>query len=62
MERERERIFRLLGLLLPEADLHSAYVSLRSGGSVARGHAIDLLDQVLKPGLRKLLFRCSIPR
>lgn len=55
LERERERIFRLLGLLLPEADLHSAYVSLRAGGSVARGHALDFLDQVLKPALRKLL-------
>jgi AAA family ATP:ADP antiporter len=52
---ELERIFRILELRFPENDLHGVYLGLRAADPVVRGHALDLLDQVLKPTLRRLL-------
>jgi AAA family ATP:ADP antiporter len=55
MEQEVERIFRLLGLLFPTYDLHSAYFGLRSGTAAVRANALEFLDNILKPQLRNLL-------
>jgi AAA family ATP:ADP antiporter len=55
MEQEVERIFRLMALLYPDTDLHSAYFGLRSENTLVRANALEFLDNVLKPQLRSLL-------
>lgn len=55
MEKEVERIFRLLGLLARQDDLHSAYVGLRSADSAVRANALEFLENVLRPQLRSLV-------
>jgi AAA family ATP:ADP antiporter len=55
MSQEVERIFRLLKLLFPSFDLHSAYVGLQSDNRSVHDNALEFLDNVLKPQLRDLL-------
>jgi len=55
MEKEIERIFRLLGLLASGDDLHSAYVGLQSTDMVVRSNALEFLEHVLRPQLRSLV-------
>ena len=55
MEHERERIFRLMSLLLPESGLQDAYVGLQSTNQAIRANALEFLDNVLKPQLREVL-------
>jgi HEAT repeat protein len=55
MRQERERIFRLLSLLLPGHDFHSAHAGLESRNHVVRGQALDFLESILRPGMRRLL-------
>ncbi len=55
MDLEVERIFRLLSLLHPQYDLHSAYVGLQSKNAVVHDNALEFLDNVLKPQLRTAL-------
>ena len=56
IDAERERIFRLLGLLLPDRGLHSAHTGLRSDDPVVRANAVEFLDNVLEsPQLRQRL-------
>jgi ATP:ADP antiporter, AAA family len=55
MEQELERIFRLMALLLPQAGLHDAYVGVRSSNPTVRANALEFLDNVLKPELRRVL-------
>jgi len=55
LEQEVERIFRLLGLLFPRHDLHSAYFGLQSTDSVVHANALEFLDNILKPQLRNML-------
>ena len=55
MSRELERIFRLMKLLLPEHDLHSAYVGLQSGSAAVHANALEFLEHALPPQLRSLL-------
>lgn len=55
MEQEVERIFRLLGLLWPDRDLHSAYVGVWSERASVRANAVEFLDNVLAPHLRSLI-------
>ncbi len=55
MDHERERIFRLLGLAYPRHDLHSAYVGLQSKDPVVHDNALEFLEHVLKPQLRRIL-------
>jgi AAA family ATP:ADP antiporter len=55
MQHEIERIFRLLSLLLPKYDFHSAYVGLQSTSRVVQDTALEFLDNVLKPQLRDAL-------
>jgi len=55
MEQELERIFRLMALLFRGSALHDAYVGLRSTNSALRANALEFLDNVLQPDLRKVL-------
>jgi AAA family ATP:ADP antiporter len=55
MEQEVERIFRLLALLYPHEDLHSAYFGLRSSTPSLRADALEFLEHVLPPHLRQML-------
>jgi len=55
MERELERIFRLLKLLFPRQDLHSAYVGVQSRNPVVHDNALEFLENILSPQLRSLL-------
>ncbi len=55
MQKETERIFRLLKMLYPEHDLHSAYVGLQSADPVVHDNAIEFIDAILAPEVRGLL-------
>jgi hypothetical protein len=55
MQQELERIFRLLNLLHPHLDLHSAYVGLQSTNVSVHDNALEFLDNVLKSQLRDML-------
>lgn len=55
MQHEIERIFRLLGLLHPHLDLHSAYVGLQSTSVSVHDNALEFLDNVLKAQMRDML-------
>ena len=55
MEKETERIFRLLKILYPQYDLHSAYVGLQSSDPVVHDNAIEFMDSVLPPEVRVLI-------
>jgi AAA family ATP:ADP antiporter len=55
MEEEVERIFGLLGLLAPGEDLVNAWHALRSPEARAHANALELLENVLKPPLRRLV-------
>ncbi|MBV9625625.1 MAG: HEAT repeat domain-containing protein [Acidobacteria bacterium] len=55
MHQELERIFRLLGLLYPHVDVHSAYLSLQSKKATVYDNALEFLDNVLKSQLRAML-------
>jgi ATP:ADP antiporter, AAA family len=55
IQQEQERIFRLLNLLHPRLDLHSAYVGLQSTSVAVHDNALEFLDNVLKPQLREML-------
>ncbi len=55
MKEDIERIFRLLGLLFPHYDFHSAYVGLQSQNPVVHDNALEFLDNILRPQLRNIL-------
>jgi hypothetical protein len=55
MEQELERIFRLVKLLLPDRDLHSAYVGVQSANAAVHANALEFLEHALPPHLRALL-------
>lgn len=55
LEKELERIFRLLKMLYPENDLHSAYVGLQSPDMVVHDNALEFVDSVLPPHIRGVL-------
>lgn len=55
MRQEIERIFRLLSLLHPGVDLHSAYYGVQSENPIVHDNALEFLDNVLQPHLRKVL-------
>ncbi|MEO8681562.1 MAG: Npt1/Npt2 family nucleotide transporter [Vicinamibacterales bacterium] len=55
MDKEAERVFRLLKLLYPQFDMHSAYVGLQSMDPVVHDNAVEFLDSVLPPEVRALL-------
>jgi AAA family ATP:ADP antiporter len=55
MQQELERIFRLLGLLYPHLDVHSAYLGLQSKKAAVYDNALEFLDNVLKSQMRSML-------
>ncbi len=55
INQEVERIFRLMQLLFPRHDLHSAYFGLQSNDLVVHDNALEFLDNILKPQVRRLL-------
>jgi HEAT repeat protein len=55
MEKEAERIFRLLKILYPQYDMHSAYVGLQSADPVVHDNAVEFMDSVLPPEVRALV-------
>ena len=55
MEKETERIFRLLKILYPQYDMHSAYVGLQSADPVVHDNAVEFMDSVLPPEVRGLV-------
>jgi AAA family ATP:ADP antiporter len=55
MEKETERIFRLLKLLYPQYDMHSAHVGLQSADPVVHDNAVEFMDSVLPPEVRALV-------
>ena len=55
MTKEGERIFRLLKILHPSRDMHSAYVGLRSSDPMVHDNAVEFLDTILGPDLRARL-------
>ncbi len=50
-----ERIFRLLHLLYPTEDLHSAYFGVQARDRAVHDNALELLEHVLSPKLRDVL-------
>jgi ATP:ADP antiporter, AAA family len=52
---EAERIFRLLKILHPERDMHSAFVGLQADDPIVQDNAIEFLETILSPQLRGLL-------
>jgi HEAT repeat protein len=55
MERELERMFRLLGLLARQDDFHSAYLGVRSHDPGIRANAAEWLEHALPPAFGRLL-------
>jgi hypothetical protein len=55
MTKEGERIFRLLKILHPNRDMHSAYVGLRSTDPIVHDNAVEFLDTILGPEMRTRL-------
>jgi hypothetical protein len=55
IQQELERIFRLLGLLYPHLDIHTAYLGLQSKNVSLHDNTLEFLDNVLKPQLREML-------
>ncbi|MEZ5293470.1 MAG: Npt1/Npt2 family nucleotide transporter [Vicinamibacterales bacterium] len=55
LAQESERIFRLLKLLYPEHDLHSAFVGIQSDDSAVHDNALEFLDNVLPAAMRALV-------
>jgi AAA family ATP:ADP antiporter len=55
IQQELERIFRLLGLLYPHLDLHSAYFGVQSNNVTVYDNALEFLENVLKSQLRGVL-------
>jgi AAA family ATP:ADP antiporter len=55
MQQEAERVFRLLKILYPEHDMHSAYFGLLSNDPVVHDNAMEFLEAVVSPQLRGLL-------
>ena len=55
MSQEEERIFRLLGLVYPQQDLHSAYLGLKSRDALVHDNALEFLDNILNKNLRDML-------
>ncbi len=55
MHQELERIFRLLGLLYPRLDVHSAYLGLQAKKVSVYDNALEFLDNALKSQMRAML-------
>jgi hypothetical protein len=56
MEREKERVLRLLSLIYAPADIGSAATALRSGSRTKQAQAVELLDNLLTGDLKGYVF------
>jgi ATP:ADP antiporter, AAA family len=56
MEREKERVLRLLSLIYPPADIGSATAGLRSGSPAKQAQAIEFLDNLLTGDVKRHVF------
>ena len=61
MEQEFERVFRLLGLVYPPADIHNAYLSLTSHRPQLQANALEVLEHLLAPDLYRRLVAVADP-
>ncbi|MBL8138292.1 MAG: HEAT repeat domain-containing protein [Acidobacteria bacterium] len=52
---ESERIFRLMKVLYPDHDLHSAFVGVQSADRSVHDNALEFLENVLPPPVRALV-------
>ena len=55
VDKELERIFRLLKLIYPTKDFHSAYFGIQSTNVVIHDNALEFLENILIPEFRGLL-------
>lgn len=55
LDRNLERIFRLLGLNYPPDDIFSIYQTIRGDEVELRDDALEFLDNLLEPSLKKVL-------
>lgn len=55
LDSDLQRIFGLLGLKYPPEDIHNAYEGIRSNKPEQRINAIEYLDNLLEPDLKRLL-------
>jgi len=55
MDREVERIFRLMKLLFPSIDFQNAYRGIQSRDPATHGNALEFLENTVDSGLRTLL-------
>lgn len=55
MDQELERIFRLMSLLHPHLDVHTAYIGLQSKNVSVYDNALEFLENILKSPLREML-------
>ena len=56
MEREKERVLRLLSLIYPPEDIGSATTALRSGSPAKQAQAIEFLDNLLVGDVKRHVF------
>ena len=50
-----ERIFRLSGLIYPPGDIYQAYHGIMNENALVRANAVELLDNLLRPSIKKPL-------
>jgi len=55
LDRNLERIFRLLGLKYPPQDIYNAYLGIQSSEADLRANAVEFLDSLLAPDLKRLI-------
>ncbi len=55
LPRDAEAMFTLLGLLHPHSELYGAYLGLQSAKTAVHDNALEFLDNVLRPEIRRLL-------
>ena len=56
MEREKERVLRLLSLIYSPADIESATAALQSGNPAKQAQAIEFLDNLLTGDVKRYVF------
>jgi hypothetical protein len=61
MEQELERVFRLLGLIYPSADVHNSYLSLTSHRPQLQANALEVLEHLLPADLYRRLAAVTDP-
>jgi len=55
MDRAQEIVFRLLGLRYDARDIYSAYLGVTSNKQSLRANAVEFVDNIVYPGLKKYL-------